>query len=165
MRRLRRSARRDRIDHPVMGDHGVRHAALADEGGQRPGVDAVEPDDAPRLQPGVEPPRRTEIRGIGDVGANDHAARAGARRQIDRLDVFLIRADIADMGKSEGDDLAGVGGIGQDLLIAGHRRVEADFADRGAGRAEANPFEYDAVGHDQQRRRLRAAQPSFSRSP
>ena len=56
--------------------------------------------------------------------------------EIDRFDVFLVRADIADMGKGEGDDLAGIGGIGQNLLIAGHRRVEADFADRRAGRAE-----------------------------
>ena len=49
----------------------------------------------------------------------------------------MIGADIADMGEGEGDDLPRVARIGHDLLIAGHRGVEADLADRLPLRAEA----------------------------
>ena len=44
-------------------------------------------------------------------------AHAGRAREIGRLDVLVIGPDIADVGKGEGDDLAGIGGIGEDLLI------------------------------------------------
>ena len=43
------------------------------------------------------------------MGLHDAAAHAGGRRHVDRLDVFLVHADIADMREGEGDDLAGVG--------------------------------------------------------
>ena len=56
--------------------------------------------------------------------------------QIDGFDIFVVGADIADMGKGEGDDLRGVGRVGENFLIAGHGGVEADFADRVAQRAE-----------------------------
>ena len=66
------------------------------------------------------------IGGMLGIGAHDQAA----HRRREGLDVFVIGADDADMGKGEGDDLPGIGGIGEDLLIAGHRGVEADLADR-----------------------------------
>src|SRR5690606_20518149 len=47
-----------------------------------------------------------------------------------RLDIFQIGAGIADMGKGEGDDLAGIGRTGEDFLVARHRGVETDLADR-----------------------------------
>ena len=79
--------------------------------------------------------------------------RAGRRRQVDGFDVVLVGADIADMRESEGDDLPGIGGIGENLLIPGHRRVEADLANRVPGGAEALPFEHGAVGQNEERRR------------
>src|SRR6516162_2250567 len=57
------------------------------------------------------------------------------------------------MRKGEGNDLPGIGRIGENLLIAGHRGVEADLAHGIAGGAEAEPFEYGAVGKDKERRR------------
>ena len=53
-----------------------------------------------------------------------------------RFDVFRIDARIADLRRREGHDLPGVGRIRQDLLIAGHRRIENHFPDRLAGRPE-----------------------------
>jgi hypothetical protein len=53
------------------------------------------------------------------------------------------------MGESEGDDLAGVGRIGEDLLVSGHRGVEAHFAEGLAEGAEARPPEDRAVLQDQ----------------
>ena len=94
------------------------------------------------------------VRGIGDGSAQDHAAGARRRRHVHRFDVFVVGADVADMRKGEGDELPGVGGIGEDLLIAGHRGVEADFADRLAFRAEAKSLQHGAVGKHEERGRF-----------
>ena len=107
---------------------------LADQRGQRAGIDAGEPDDAARLQPVVEMSGRAVIRRRGDGAVQDDAAGAGPRRHVDALDVFFVGADIADMREGEGDDLPGIGRVGEDFLIAGHGGVEADLADRMAGR-------------------------------
>ena len=60
---------------------------------------------------------------------------------VDDLDVLVVDADDPDMGEGEGDDLGGVGGVGEDFLVARHRRVEADLADRRAGRADAEALD------------------------
>jgi hypothetical protein len=83
------------------------------------------------------------------------AARPRRRRHVHRLDVVLVGADIADMRECEGDDLPGIGRIGEDLLIAGHGGVEADLAHRMPGCAEAEAFEDGAVGEHEQRARFR----------
>src|SRR5262249_60631755 len=80
--------------------------------------------------------------------------RPGRRREVDRFDVLVVGADIADVGEGEGDDLPGIGGIGEDLLIAGHRGVEADLADRVPGGAKALSFEHGAVSKDEERGRF-----------
>ena len=90
----------------LVRDHRVRHALLADERGERAGVDAGKPDDAAALEPLVEMARGAIIRRRGDGRVQNDAARAGRRRKVDGLDVVLVGADIADVGKSEGDDLA-----------------------------------------------------------
>ncbi len=133
-----------------MGDHGVRHAVLADPGGQRARVDAAEADDAARLQPLVEMLGGAVVGRLGDIGLEDHAdgAVAGGRRQV--FDVFVVGADIADMREGEGDDLAEIGGVGQDFLIAGECGVEADFGLDLAGRADALAFDHRAVGENEQ---------------
>ncbi len=135
-----------------MGDDGIGHAFVADIGGERARIDAVEADDAAGLQPFVEMAGRAMVRRVGDRRMDDDAAGGGSRGEIARLDVFLVGADIADMRKSEGDDLPGVGRVGEDFLIAGHGRVEADLAHGLAGRAEAEAFEHRAVGEHEPRR-------------
>ena len=57
-------------------------------------------------------------------------------------------------GKREGDDLPGIGGIGQDLLIAGHGGVEADLADRVCRWRRSRSFQDGAVGEHEQGRGL-----------
>ena len=56
--------------------------------------------------------------------AHDHRAR------LDAVGLHRRRADavVADQRVGEGDDLAGVAGVGDRLLIAGHRGVEDDLA-------------------------------------
>ena len=106
-----------------------------------------------RLEPLVEVAGGAVVRRRGDVGVQDDAARARRRREVDGLDVLLVGADIADMREREGDDLPGIGRIGEDFLVAGHRGVEADLADRVAGRAEPHAFQHGAVGEHQERGR------------
>ena len=143
----------ERLDVEVSGrlvrDHGIRHAVLANERRQRAGVDAGKADDAAAFQPGIEIARRPIIRRLGDRGMQHDAAGARRRREIDGFDVLVIRSDIADMRKREGDDLPRIGRIGEDLLIAGHRGIEADLADRVPGRAEAGAFQHGAVREHQ----------------
>ena len=107
-----------------------------------------------RAQPLVEVARRAVVRRVGDGGPQDDAARARRRRHVHGLDVFVVGADIADMRKGEGDELPGIGGIGENLLITGHRGVEADFADRLAFRAEAEAFQHGAIGKHEERGRF-----------
>jgi hypothetical protein len=132
----------------LVRDHCVGHAVLADQRGERTGVEAGESDDAARFQPGIKMPRGAIVRRLGNGGMQDHASRAGRRRKVHRLDVVLVGADIADVRKGKGDDLPGIGWIGEDLLIAGHRGVETDFADGVTDGAEADTFQHRAVGHD-----------------
>jgi hypothetical protein len=132
-----------------VGDDAVGHALFADAGGQRAGIDAGDADDVALLEPGVEPFDRPVVRGVGDVGAQHAATDAGERGHVDGLDVLVIGADIADMGEGEGDDLAGIGGVGQDLLVAGHGGVEADLAGGVTDGADAAALEARAVREDQ----------------
>ena len=82
--------------------------------------------DALRAQPGVQVLGRAPVRRLGDVLLHHQPARGDRGR----LDVLGVGADIADMREGEGDDLPGVGRVGQRFLIAGHAGVEADLADR-----------------------------------
>jgi hypothetical protein len=42
--------------------------------------------------------------------------------------VFEIRADVADVGIRQADDLPGVAGIGENFLVTGEAGIENDFA-------------------------------------
>src|SRR5205814_1860125 len=62
----------------------------------------------------------------------DRSARACEAAQ-DRA----LRAVVADHRSGEADELAAVARVGDDLLVAAHRRREDRLAERGAGRADA----------------------------
>ena len=129
-------------------DDRVRHALVADQRGESARIHTADGDDAARRKPRIEVLRRPIIGRLGDL-APQHAAAHAAGRQAPGLHVLGVGADIADMGKGEGDDLPGIRRIGQDLLIAGHGGVEAHLADRDADRARALAFEHGAVGKNQ----------------
>ena len=134
----------------IVGDDGVGHAVVADEGCERPRVDPGDADDAARLQPGVEMARRAPARRVGDGRGDDRAADAGGGGRVEALQVFVVGAGIADMRKGEGDDLAGIRGVGEDFLVAGHCGVETDLAIGGPGLTDAESFEDGAVGQHEE---------------
>jgi hypothetical protein len=59
--------------------------------------------------------------------------------------IHLVAAGVADMRVSKGDDLTGIGGIGEDLLVAGHGGIENHFANGFASRTDGVAVEYAAV--------------------
>ena len=131
-----------------------RRPAIANAAGQPAGVGAGQPRHPVTGQPGVQIAFGPMIGGGRDLGAGDQPH----GRRIDGFDVGAIGADIADMRKGEGDQLAGVGRVGQDFLIAGHRCVEANFADAGLGGADSTSPKHRAIGQDQGgRRAMRSA--------
>ena len=132
-----------------MVERDVGSTPVAEAPGQPAGVDAAHGDQVVALQPGVEVLGVAVVGRVGDVRAEDRAPGGGRGR----LDVFRVGADVADMGEGEGDDLPGVGGICQDFLVAGHRGVEAELAERGAVGARAPAPEDAAIVQEQPRRR------------
>ena len=125
----------------IMADHPGRRAGVTDTTSQGAGVDAGNPGKIVGNHPGLKRPIAPPVRRVGRQLAGDHAKR---RRRV-RFMVLGIGPDIADMRKGESDDLAGIGRIGHDLLITGHRCIEADFADIGDSRAEAVSFEQASI--------------------
>jgi hypothetical protein len=63
------------------------------------------------------------------------------------------------MGEGEGHHLPGIGGVGHDLLIAGHGGVEAQLAYRCAGGAESLAEEQRPIGQRDATRRPSVQRP------
>jgi hypothetical protein len=125
-------------------------------------VSAIKSDDASALEPFIEVGLGPVIGRLGDRCMEDDTPHTGARREIACLDILVVDAGISNVGKSEGDDLAGIRRIGEDFLITRHRRVETDFAHGGAGGAEPKPFEHHAVCQNEKRGRAGFAPESGS---
>ena len=100
-----------------------------------------------RGQIGVEPLRHAEVAGQDGQIADDEPGR------LDPLGLLVLRvdADVADVRIGQGDELAQVGGVRQDLLIAGHGGVEDHLADAGTVGADRGSPEDRAVFQDQNR--------------
>ncbi len=107
------------------GEQGTHGAALPEMLGQRAGVDPLDADD----------PVGGEVVGEADLAApvarrlaeffDDEAADVG----LVGFGIELVDPVVADQRVGHGDDLAAVGGIGEHLLVAGHRGVEADLTE------------------------------------
>ena len=165
-RRRPRLQRRD-IKHAVAIRYNdrVRHAVIADMGRQSAGIDATNTGNAACLQPPIEMPCRTPIGGGRDVRVNNNTAHTGGRRHIDRLDVFLVRADIPDMREGEGHNLPGIGRVGQNFLVARHGRVETDFALRFRRSTDGLSLDHGPVRQHQKCGRFRFDPALFSAHP
>src|SRR6185437_1333880 len=116
--------RRGGINLLARHDAAGLRARLTQDACQAPGVDACDRHDASALQelaqrlvgaPVARPPRQI---------ADDETGREDLRG----LEVFRRAAGVADVRTGERDDLAGVGRVGEDLLIPRQCGIENDFA-------------------------------------
>ena len=98
-----------------IGNDAVRRAAVADQAGQTPRIHTGHGRQVMGFQPGIQMLGRAPIGRIGDIDPHHRTP----RRRRDGFHIFRVGAHVADMGEGEGDDLAGVGRIGDDFLIAG----------------------------------------------
>jgi len=59
--------------------------------------------------------------------------------------IFRIRADVTNMGIRQSDELFGIRGIGEDLLVTGHGGIEDHFANGETSSTDGSAFEYRTV--------------------
>ena len=130
----------------------------AEVAGEGPGVDLADPDDAGLVEVAVEAtggaPRRDHRRGLAD--------HEPGHLGTGRLDVLGVHAVVADVGIGHGDDLAGVRGVGEDLLVAAQGGVEDHLPGHLSHAAKGPSLEDRAVLEGQHRTR---AHPCFRPSP
>ena len=116
------------------GEAGLHDAGGAQLLGERAGVDALDAGNAILREPA------TQVGGgapVGDDGREVPYDETGDVR-AGGLKVIFVHAVVTDLRGRHGDDLAEVGRIREDLLVAGHARVEHDFAAEG-GRSSERP--------------------------
>src|SRR6185503_10354302 len=90
------------------------------------------------------------VGGVGDRSFDHAAFDRGRDCEVRCLQIIVIGADIADVREGEGDDLASIGGVGEDLLVAGHGGIKADLAHGFAFCTEALAFNDGAIGKYEQ---------------
>ena len=122
-----------------LGDHAPQAAVRAEVAGEGARVDAGDGRDVVAAQQRRELARVVEDRGrrVGDDEP--------AEPRPFRLVVVAQPAVVADQRVGHDDDLAGVRGIGGDLLVAGLRGVDDEVAARGDRGAEGDAREHRAV--------------------
>ena len=120
-------------------------ASLANASHQRAGVDTCNSRHARVAQPGVEttrcPPAARDPKEF-----LDHESR---QKGAIRLFILRVHPDVSDLCIGHGDDLTGIGWIGQDLLIARHARVEDDLAFAQGVGSEGEATKHPPVGERQ----------------
>ena len=127
----------------ILGGQGrVHHAVKAHPSGQLPGVDAFYADDVVFLQVGGQALGRAPVARYAGALLHHEAPHVGAGGFV----VLWIDPVVADQGVGHGDDLAGVRGIGEDLLVPGHAGVEDHLSQGFTGDPAAGAaFEHGAV--------------------
>ena len=131
------------VDVAVLGvdDGALGGAAVANAARQPARIHPGDGDQSEGLEPGVQVAARAPVGRVRDGGAQ-HAA---AHRRGGGFDVLGVGAHVADVGEGKGDDLAGIGRIGEDFLVPGDGGVEADLAHRRAHGPGAAPPEHRSV--------------------
>ena len=127
----------------IMCNRHMRCASLTDRAGQAAGVDASDGYAATRRQPVRQMPGGAPVGWLCWIPFDHHA-------RGDRISGFVIlrgHACVADVREGESHDLARIGWVGHDLLVAGHRCVETQFRHRLAGCAKSASVKQGSIGH------------------
>ena len=119
-------------------DDAAQRTLLAHDARDGARVDAFDGDDVLFLEPLVQRLVGAVARGNGAQLADHEGLGPGATG----LGVLFGDAVVADHGVGHQHDLAGIGRIRQDLVVARHRGVEDEVTALLAGRADAASFEH-----------------------
>ena len=144
--RQRGGTRGVRVGLARRGHDAAQAAVRAQVAGQRPGVHAGDGRDRRVAQQRGELARVVEHRG-GRIGHDERP-----QPRPDRLVLVGQPAVVADERVGHDDDLAGIGGVGADLLVAGLAGVDDEVAAGGDRGPERDAGEDRAVLERQQRR-------------
>ena len=106
------------------GENSLHRPLDPGQANQGSGVDSLEADDAVPGQERIERLLCTEVAGPAAQLANHESPDPGATA----LPILVIDPVVADLGIGHGHDLAMIGGVGEDLLVSRHARVEDDLA-------------------------------------
>src|SRR5690606_21989571 len=121
----------------------VLRAVVSDVAREGPCVEIADGDDGVSAQVRGQVLLRTPVRDEGARVADHEARYVGG---LAALRVLTVDARVADMGRGHRHDLTGVGGIRQDLLVAGHACREHDFAGALPVGSETPTLEHGSVG-------------------
>ena len=102
------------------GEHRPADAAAAQDADQLAGVDALDAGDVVGGQEIVEGALLAPVVAVGGEFTDDQGCDPGAAR----FDIDRVGAVVVDQRVGQGDDLTPIGGVGGDLLVAGHAGVE-----------------------------------------
>ena len=72
------------------------------------------------------------------------------------FDILFVSTNISNVRESKGDDLPGVGRVGQYLLITGDGSVKTNLTNSCSNRAHTLPLQYGSIRKHQNRVRGRA---------
>ena len=121
--RIRAVDQRLDVERVAGRDHAAHHAARPQQPCQRPRIDVGDGDDAVGDQVVAQRRLGAPVARHRRLVADDEPRHL----RLARFDVVLGHAVVADLGARHRDDLAGVGRIREDLLVAGEARVEHDL--------------------------------------
>ena len=133
-----------------MGQHRIKHAIVTDKGGNGARIHPAHANQTALFQPGLQMGLRAIIGRLGDFLTDDKPRRRNRRAGIGGFNVVFIDADIANMGEGEGYNLTSIRRVGQDFLIAGHRRVETYFGGNHTGCAQPIAIKLAPIRRHQQ---------------
>src|SRR5262249_3964475 len=128
----------------IVRNGAARWSVVADAPGQPASIHPRKADQPILFQPNIKRLRGAVVCRRSNRGAQNEPARGRGCG----LNVLPICPDIPDMREGESDDLASVGRICQDLLIAGDRGVEANLADSSSLCAKASAPKYGPIRKD-----------------
>ena len=129
------------------GEHTVHAPLTAEYFRQCPGIHALDAGNVVLFQIAVQCVLTAEITPLGRQMADNK----GLHPRAAGLVVLVVDAVIANEGIGHHHALSSIGGVGQDLLIAGHGGVEHHLADPLLAGADAAAREGHAVFQDQGR--------------
>ena len=129
----------------VGGDDAVQAPGIAEPSGDGPCIDLGDAYNVLLLEVLREGHGGPVVGDVEGEVPDEHCTHV----RLGGLHVLEVDADVANLGAREEDELAGVGRVGEDLLVAGEGRVEDDFADGGALGAEGAAGPDGAVLEDE----------------